>query len=335
MQDSLFSQNRNQFNALLDNNQDFGIIVSSNQTMDNMAAALSLYLALADSGKNAQLVSTADAKVEVSNLVGIDKLKKSFDGIVKQFVIALPYRENEIEKISYNAEGATLNINVIAGEGGITFSEKDIKIQKTGSTPSVIFAIGIQSQEELQAFVQPDPNLKVINIDNSGVNAQYGDILYVSPSFSSISEVAGKLIYDSGLVLEQDTAQNLMNGIVASTADFAHPNTSPTAFETAGILLRHGAIRQKIKMNDKKDQIRPEFQPKQKQQFQPQNQPHKQNQHGGNGQVRPNQPQFNQQQAQTQPQPMPNPVPQMPVDENVPNDWFTPKVFKGSKGQQE
>jgi nanoRNase/pAp phosphatase (c-di-AMP/oligoRNAs hydrolase) len=237
MQDSLFSQYRNQFNSLLDNNQDFGIIVSSHQNMDNMAAALSLYLALTDSGKTAQVVSLSDAKVEVSNLVGIDKLKKSFDGVVKQFVISLPYRENEIEKISYNAEGSSLNINVIAGESGITFAEQDIKIQKTGSTPAVIFTIGIQTQEELHALVQPNENLKVINIDNSGVNAHYGDLVYVNPLFSSISEVAGKLIYDSGLVLEQDTAQNLMNGIVSSTNDFANTNTSSTAFETAGILL--------------------------------------------------------------------------------------------------
>ena len=313
MQDALFSQNRTAFNTILDSTQDFGIIVGESHTLDKMAAALSLYLALADSGKNVQVISKADPKVEVSNLVGIDKLKKNFDGLTKQFVISLPYRENEIEKISYNAEGAVLNINVVGGEGGISFSESDIKINKTGSSPSVIFTIGIESSDDISDLVEQNEDLKIVNIDNANTNVQYGDIIYVNPSFSSISEIVGKIVFESGLVLEQDTAQNLMNGIIASTGDFGATNTSPTAFEVAAYLLRHGAARQKIKLQDKKDQVRPEFQPKPKfqqpQQAQPQNQ-------------------------QPRPKNNQNNTAVTPTDENIPTDWFTPKVFKSSKNQE-
>lgn len=346
MQDALFSQNRGLLNNILDTTQDFGIVVGQNQTLDKTAAALSLYLSLIQSGKNAQVVSKVNPKVEVSNLFGIDRVSTGFDGLVKQFVISLPYNEGEIEKISYNAEGATLNINVVGGPDGINFTEKDIHIIKSGATPSVIFAIGVESQDEISSFVDPSQNVQIINVDNSVNNAQYGNIMYVDPSFSSTSEIVGKIIIDSGLMIDPDVAQNLMNGMIAATGNFAGGNTTALAFEVTAFLMRNGARRQKMKMNDGKPQIRPEFQPRPgpkahepmvQKTDQPQAERHdRQNrpQHQNNQTVQPvqNNPQHNQAQPIQDNSQQNN---QVDSTEDVPSDWFTPKVFRGSKGQQD
>ena len=66
--------------------------------------------------------------MEVSSLVGIDKVKKSFNGGANgDLTVTFPYKEGEIEKISYTLEEGKLNILVKAGENGLSFNEKDVE----------------------------------------------------------------------------------------------------------------------------------------------------------------------------------------------------------------
>lgn len=230
---------------LVSENSSVGIVASDNQTLDVLSASLSLHLIFQDSGKNSQIVSHKDPTVEHSFLVGIDQLGKSFSGLTKTLTVSFPYRDGDIEKVSYNIEGDKLNVNLFAEEQGITFTEKDIKYIRQGSSPQLIFTVGVTQMADIQDFI--DQSAKIINIDTSASNGMFGQVNVVDAAFSSLSEVVAKLAQDLALQVEFDVAQNLLDGISSATQNFSSPKTSPLAFEMAGFLMQKGAIRKNMK----------------------------------------------------------------------------------------
>ncbi len=331
---------------LINGASSIGIIVGQGQNLDAYAAALGLFLTLRAEGKSVQIVSRETPTVEVSNLFGIDKITHSFEGQTKILTISAPYREGEIEKVSYNIEGDRLNVNLFAEGTGITFSEKDIQYIRKGSSPSLIITIGVQSEAEITNFADPK-SVKTIHIDRNLDNSLMGDVVVVNPSFTSFSEIITQMILDLSLFGDVDAYQNLMDGIAYATRNFTLPQTSPYAFESAGFLLQNGAKRKQKDSTERQNRDanfpnaehflnqRPEYQQKSQQKIQDYSQ-------------RP------QVQAQKQPRPEPIELPSSeaanndffddnqamtkaagesenaPQDE-IPEDWFLPKVFKGSK----
>lgn len=241
MNDSILQQ-KQQIQELLGSAQGIGVVLSQNQTMDKVAAALSIALALQDSGKNSQIVSLKEPIVEYSSLVGIDQIRSSFTGSTKTLTVSFPYKDGEIEKVSYNIEGDRLNVNLFAETNGINFSEKDIRYIRQGSAPSVVITIGVSDPSELGGLVDP-ATTQVITIDNSASNSQFGNIIINDASSSSLSEMVAKLAEILQLQLEFDVAQNLLDGVMSATQNFTSPKTSPLAFEMAGVLMQKGAVR--------------------------------------------------------------------------------------------
>lgn len=221
------------------------IAVPANPLMDEMAAALGLYLSLSTLGKNITVASPTTPLVEVSNLVGIDRVQTALGGGTGDLVVSFPYREGEIEKVSYTRDDNFLNIVVKAGELGLNFDEQDVKYTRGGASPELLFVIGAERVTDLGNLydVNSLKDTVVVNIDNKSQNQGYGDILMVSTKLSSISEAVANLIVSLNYRLDLDAAQNLMLGIASATNNFQNPNTSSLAFEMAGILMRAGAVR--------------------------------------------------------------------------------------------
>jgi len=228
-------------------NETIGIAVGKNPGVDEMAAGLSLYLALSQTGKMVSIVSPTNPIVEVSSLVGIDKVKKSFEGgSAEDLTVTFPYKEGEIEKISYTLEEGKLNILVKAGENGLSFGEKDVEFKRGGSAPSLVIVVGTPRISDLgTAFdMEALKDSKVINIDYKSENQGFGDIPLLGKSASSVCELMANFISTLGLKMDVDIASNLLTGIINATDNFQSSTTSPLAFETAGVLLKQGAVRQ-------------------------------------------------------------------------------------------
>jgi len=385
MTNSLLKSQKTQILELLDSEPSIGIIVGENQNLDTVAAALGLYLTLEGAGKNVQIVSKKDPIVEVSHLFGVDKIGRSFEGLTKIVTISVPYREGEIEKVSYNIEGDRLNVNLFAETNGINFDERDVQYIRKGSSPSLIITIGVTDEAELASFVDP-ATVRTIHIDKNPMNGLMGDIVLIDPSFSSVSEIVADFVMETNLGYDIDAFQNLIDGITFATNNFTHPTTSAFAFEAAGFLLQNGAKRKEKKEEDRS--ARDTF-PKEdyflNQRPQRQNRPQNaQNQNRVQDQNRPqNQNQSRAQQpsprmkiqdpfalddsVQNQPQINNRPAPQPPrqpqqvqqntpkadnfgdmdfgqqnmnkasgeaesaMPDEIPDDWFLPKVFKGSR----
>ena len=239
----------------IDREQDLGIVVGSHQNLDTYASALALYLSLTQAGKKVQLVSKKSPTVEVSNLVGIDRVKESFVGNTGKLVVALPYIKGEVEKVLFTEAPDTINFHLTAAEGkSITpFELKDVKLMWEGGAPGAIIAIGVGTIDELAGVVDAN-TAKIVNIDNFQGNSRFGEVVMVDESFSSLSEVVGKIIKDLNLPTDIDIAQNVMDGVLYSTRNFTKPNTSPLAFEAVSSAMYLGAQR---KTEEKREQNAP------------------------------------------------------------------------------
>lgn len=231
---------------IFDKDTTFAIVVGSAYTADEMAGALSFYLVLSSLGKNVSVISQKQPIVEVSNLVGIDKVKSSFESKNGDLIVSFPYQENEIGKVSYTLEAGFLNIIVKPKDSALSFGEKDVIFKKSGEAPGVIIAVGVKRLSDLQPFfnIESLKDTVIVNIDKAGTNEGYGDIVLISQGASSVSEQIANIILTLSYPMDPDISQNLMDGIISSTQNFQSSNSSSLAFEMAGILLRNGAIRE-------------------------------------------------------------------------------------------
>lgn len=331
------NQAHNKIKDLLSQHNQVGIVFSKNPQVDHAAAGLGLYLALKQMGKQIVVASPTAPTVEISNLVGIDKVKSSLgssDG--NDLTVSFPYIDGEIEKVSYNLdkENNLLHIVVKAGDKGLSFQDKDIQFKRAeGKVPSLLFFVGVARLTDLGTMFNPDAfkDTTIVNIDNRAENQGFGDVIMVSPKFSSVSEqIAHFLSGVESIDIDQDIAQNLLSGISHATNDFQDAKTSYLAFEMAGVLMRKGAVRQRVSQKEEKQESNASFfpyQPQRTQPAQPQQQrpqPFQRPSFPKPFQQQQNQPaQQPQQQKQTQDT---NAQPQR----QAPSDWLTPKVYKGS-----
>lgn len=281
----------------LGKSQNIGIVTPKDPSMDEMASALSLYLSLSDTGKNVAIATPSEPLVEVSTLVGIDKVKTKLNYQAGDLVVSFPYKEGEIEKVSYTLEDGALNIQVKAGEAGLSFDERDVKFIRPQAAPELLFAVGADKVTDLGQLFDPQDlkDTTVINIDNNPQNSGFGDIVLVYPKASSISEIVADFIFSEGLNMDQDISQNLLWGISSATRNFQDPGTTGLAFEMAGVLMRNGAQREPL------GALRTAF--------------------------------TGQEARARQSQPIPVQSEELPQGEqakNPPEDWLAPKIYKGS-----
>src|SRR3989344_8823415 len=231
---------------LLAKNENIGIAIGKNPGIDEMAAGLSLYLVLSEIGKKITIVCPTDPIVEVSSLVGIDKVKKSFNGGANgDLTVTFPYKEGEIEKISYTLEEGKLNILVKAGENGLSFNEKDVDYNRATAAPALVFVVGTPRISDFGTAFDMEvlKDSKVINVDYKPENQGFGDIPLLGKNSSSVCELVASFISSLSFNIDVDIASNLLAGIIDATDNFQKEATSALAFETAASLLKKGAVR--------------------------------------------------------------------------------------------
>ncbi|MEX2012872.1 MAG: hypothetical protein WD967_00540, partial [Candidatus Levyibacteriota bacterium] len=239
-----------QIRDLLERSETVGVVVGKNPSLDIMGAALALYLSLQASGKIVSVASVTEPLVEHSNLVGIDKVRANFEGQGGDLIVSFPYKEGEIDKVSYTLEDGALNIVVKPGELGLSFTEQDVVFRRKGEYPGLIFTIGVPKISDLSSIfgINELKDSMIVNIDTRVDNQGFGDVVVITSGSSSISEEIAKLITSLGFEIDLDVAQNLLSGISKATDNFQSPKTTPAAFEMAGLLMQRGAVRTPLRM---------------------------------------------------------------------------------------
>jgi hypothetical protein len=334
----------NKIREAVDKYSNIAIAAPKDPTVDEMGAALGLYLSLEDLGKSLSIATPNTPLVEVSSLVAIDEVKTTLGVESGDLVVSFPYREGEIEKVSYTRDDNFLNIVVKAGEKGLNFDQKDVQFTRGTNAPELLFIVGAAKVSDLGKLFDPTAlkDTIVVNIDNKSDNQGFGDIVLTSTKFSSVSEIIANVIFSTGLKMDLDIAQNLMLGIATATNNFQDAQTSSLAFEMAGVLMRNGALRPSSPTSNSRRKLTADFDEEEKPfsgeasfeqnpfgvktpgELERQPRPDAKPRY-----MPPAQPKIAQPQPQIQSQPKPVIQPQV-EDNNPPEDWLEPKIYKGS-----
>ncbi len=226
------------------------VITHANPSIDTMASALATYLALVKMGKDVTVAMETLPLVEVSNLVGIDKVRTELGG--KNLLITYkPYTLGDFEKVSYLEDPGISSSPTddsfkltITPRDGFSPDPKNFNFSYIGAS-NFDLVVCVDVLEPTQVGRLYDPQLfataPIINIDNHDPNKDFGKFNLVEPDAASISEIVTFFLRAINAQIDVDIASNLYQGIIQATGNFQSEKVAAATFEASAICLRAGA----------------------------------------------------------------------------------------------
>jgi len=238
------TEDLNQIQSLVAGAHRVLVLTHSNPSIDAMASALAIYLALLKMGKDVTVAMESQPLVEVANLVGINNVKTSLSG--KNLLISYqPYNLGDFEHVTYledQTNGDAFKLTITPREGFVP-DPKNFTFTSTGGSADLIFTVDVLEPSQLGRLF--DQNLMtstpIINIDNHDPNKDYGKFNLVEPEAASISEIVTFFLRAINAQIDTDIANNLYQGIAQASNHFQSDKVAAATMEAAAICLRSGA----------------------------------------------------------------------------------------------
>ena len=225
------------------------IALSSDPSVDEIAAAIGLSLCLDRAGKRATSIYSGKTPNALEFLKPENTFETTAD-VLKDFVIALD--KNKADHLRYKLDGDYVKIFITPyksriDEEDLEFSYGDFNIE---FVLSLNVANGIDLDDALREHGRVMHDAVVANM-TTGNPGKFGDIEWSDKTASSVCEMAAKLLYSIGgkdaLTGEEATA--LLTGIVSATDHFTNAKTTANSLKIASELMKSGADRQLITDN--------------------------------------------------------------------------------------
>lgn len=242
--------------------------------IDKLAAALALFLALKQAGKDVTVVTEGTLQVAHSNLYGVGEIKQSLPPVsggdltlTLEGVVDNQGKVPALEKLDWYPEGHNLNLvfHVLPNQ---KFEPTKIDSKFSGASFDLIFVVGANNLPELGNIYAQNAGVFnksfIISIDNNG---NFGKANVVDPQASSVSEMMTHIISGLGLNYDQDIASNLIAGIYNATSNLT-VNLKPDTFMALGFITQQGGKLPQLNPNAQPypydmSQFLPKEQPKQ------------------------------------------------------------------------
>lgn len=228
---------------------------------DSVASGLALYLGLTQLGKSITIFCPEKIKVELANLVGIDKITDKIGG--RDFIISLDYQEGSIDKVSYNIKDDKFNLVIKARPGAPKLTAGNVHYSHAGEAAELVFLIDVLNLQDLGKIYEEKKEVfkqeKIINLSSRSGNSQNGRINLVIPQAASTSEIIALVLKSLGVKLNQDMATNLLAGVISASKNFTSPQTNATTFEVAASCLRAGAKKSTALVSKIDEKVTPSF----------------------------------------------------------------------------
>ncbi|CAN5383096.1 hypothetical protein BH09PAT4_BH09PAT4_07960 [soil metagenome] len=221
------------------------VTVSSNPSVDQLAACIGLTVALNKMDKHATAVFSGDIPETIEFLKPEATIEKNTDSL-RDFIIALD--KTKADKLRYKVEDKVVKIFITPYRTSI--SQDDLNFSQGDFNVDAVLALGVREQQDLDQAITAHGRIlhdaTVLGVHNQA-GGELGSINWVDESASSLSELAAFLIkqLDKKLIDEQ-IATALLTGIVASTDRFRNQNTSATTMSVSADLMAAGANQQLV-----------------------------------------------------------------------------------------
>ena len=225
--------------------QNILVTVSSNPSVDQLAAAIGLTLALNKMDKHGTAVFSGQVPSTIEFLKPEETLEKNTDSL-RDFIIALD--KSKADKLRYKVEDQVVRIFITPYKTSL--SEKDLEFSQGDFNVDVVIALGVTEQQDLDAAITAHGRIlhdaSVASVSNTG-QGSLGTINWVDPKASSLSEMISSLT--DGLdkkLLDNQIATALLTGVVAATDRFRNEKTTPKTMSASAVLMSAGANPQLI-----------------------------------------------------------------------------------------
>jgi len=221
------------------------VTVSLNPSVDQLAAAIGLTIALNKMDKHGTAVFSGQVPSTIEFLKPEETLERNTDSL-RDFIIALD--KSKADKLRYKVEDQVVRIFITPYKTSL--SQKDLEFSQGDFNVDVVVALGVADQKDIDVAITAHGRiLHDATVTSIGLTQQgnVGTINWVNTNASSLSEMMLGLI--DGLdkkLLDNQIATALLTGIVASTDRFRNEKTSPKAMSASAELMAAGANQQLI-----------------------------------------------------------------------------------------
>lgn len=225
------------------------IALSSDPSVDEMAAAIGLSLALDRAGKRATAIYSGKTPAALDFLKPEDTFETGVDAL-QDFVIAI--NKDKADHLRYKLDGDFVKIFITPYKARV--SEDDLEFSYGDFNIDLVLALDVANGVDLDAALREHGRIMhdamVINITN-GNPGKFGEIEWSNKTASSVSEMAARLLMAMSrkLTIEKEDATALLTGIIAATNRFSNTHTTPSALKVSSELLKFGANQQLISKN--------------------------------------------------------------------------------------
>lgn len=221
------------------------VTVSSNPSVDQLAACIGLTLALNKLGKHATAVFSGTIPSTIEFLQPEKTLEKNTDSL-RDFIIALD--KAKADKLRYKVEDKVVKIFITPYRTSIT--QKDLDFSQGDFNVDVVLALGVHQQADLDQAITAhgrilhDATVMTLNVRPGG---ELGSVNWLDASASSLSELGVGLAdaIDKKL-MDGQIATAFLTGIVAETDRFSNQKTSPQTMSISAELMAAGANQQLV-----------------------------------------------------------------------------------------
>lgn len=225
------------------------IALSSDPSVDEMAAAIGLSLFLDKLGKRATAIYSGSTPNALEFLKPEETFENSVDTL-QDFVIAL--NKEKADHLRYKLDGDYVKIYITPYKSRI--SSEDLEFSYGDFNIDLVLALDVTNGIDLDAALREHGRIMhdavIINI-TTGNPGRFGEIEWSDKSASSVSEMIAKMLYstDSKDKIDKDEATAFLTGIVAATNRFSNASTTPNTMQVASDLMQSGANQQLISKN--------------------------------------------------------------------------------------
>jgi hypothetical protein len=223
------------------------VTISTNPTIDQLAACIGLTLMMNKLDKHATAVFSGVVPSTLEFLQPEKTIETNTDSL-RDFIISLD--KSKADKLRYKVEDDVVRIYITPYRTSI--SSADLEFTQGNFNVDVVVALGIDSKDELDAAIIEHGQIlhDATVIDMSyGANrpVDMGSINWHEVSASSLSEMLVSIseAFRTGL-LDSQMSTAFLTGIVAETDRFSNEKTTPKVMTMSAQLMAAGANQQLI-----------------------------------------------------------------------------------------
>ena len=225
------------------------IALSSDPSVDEMAAAIGLSLYLDKLGKRATAIYSGATPNALEFLKPEETFEPTADTL-QDFVVAI--NKDKADHLRYKLDGDYVKIFITPYKTRI--SEEDLGFSYGDFNVDLVLALDVANGIDLDSALREHGRIMhdavIINI-TTGKPGKFGEIEWSDKTASSVSEMIASLLYSikSDIKIEKDEATAFLTGIVAATNRFSNATTTPETMKVASKLMESGANQQLVSKN--------------------------------------------------------------------------------------